>query len=332
METFDEYYKALGIARPEVLTLEALNQVVRAHMRAFPYQNFGILSDASSLKSDPYTMLGAQKLLDALVEKKQGGMCYELSSLLLHALKDLGFTVEPVQAIPRLGDTSTDSAPYAHQILIVELDGQAYLVDPAFGYSGIYGTLSLYDEDREFTEPETGNRYLTEWREGFCRLSCWMSEKWYVFYDFNWPKKSSRLVKAGSDYRDMVKKADAPICWKYLKLGKMRLTSGGNVERVGVHVALKGAWRAVVMRFVKGEKTQEKALNDVSEIEAAVKRELGLAIPADVRPMLSRQLRDKKCAEQAAEAQAKSRLIWGICAGFVAASVAVMAARASSRP
>jgi arylamine N-acetyltransferase len=78
------YFQSIGIEKPSECTLENLNRMIIAHISLIPYQNFDLVKDSMNgvPKSTLMTRLEPREMLNRLLEKKRGGMCYETSELL----------------------------------------------------------------------------------------------------------------------------------------------------------------------------------------------------------------------------------------------------------
>lgn len=93
------------------------------HLMSVPFENLDI---QNNIKID------LTNLFDKIVTRKRGGFCYELNGLFYRLLKEIGFTVKLISA--RVYDGEKDYSPeYDHMALIVDIEGEPYLVDVGFG-------------------------------------------------------------------------------------------------------------------------------------------------------------------------------------------------------
>jgi N-hydroxyarylamine O-acetyltransferase len=111
-----------GPARPDVATLTALH---RAHLQAIPYENLDVQL-GRPLTIDPAAAI------DKIVGRWRGGWCYEMNGVFGSALSEIGFKVTRVAGAAmreELGDIVVGN----HLVLLVEIDGQAWIADVGFG-------------------------------------------------------------------------------------------------------------------------------------------------------------------------------------------------------
>jgi N-hydroxyarylamine O-acetyltransferase len=112
-----------GSTAPTLDTLQALHL---AHMRAVPFENLDI---PRGRRID----LEESRLFDKIVTRRRGGFCYELNDLFAALLRSLGYQVDMLAArVPR-ADGSL-GIPFDHLTLRVRLD-VPWLADVGFGDS-----------------------------------------------------------------------------------------------------------------------------------------------------------------------------------------------------
>jgi arylamine N-acetyltransferase len=117
------YVALLGLKR-DVLSLEALNALTRAHRRVV-FENVTSLLRKRANPAGPMPPLDLELILSSWEEGRAGGVCYEVGEMLTRLLPALGYAARPVLA--EIG------FPGSHQAVIVELDGREYLVDAGNG-------------------------------------------------------------------------------------------------------------------------------------------------------------------------------------------------------
>lgn len=111
-----------GTLRPSIETLAAL---LRAHMRAIPFENLDVLLGRP-------VRLDLASLAAKLVAARRGGYCFEHATLFAAVLETAGFapvrhTARVVLFVPRT------QAARTHMLLTVACDGGRFVVDPGFG-------------------------------------------------------------------------------------------------------------------------------------------------------------------------------------------------------
>jgi arylamine N-acetyltransferase len=127
--------------------LEYLNELIRAHLAAVPYENLSIhYSLSNSLCLDiPF-------LYNKIVLKRQGGYCMELNNLFAELLIAIGFDVH-IRAgrVWKVGGTpgsdgeadANNWTGWSHMILIVRLDERDFFADVGFGANGPIQAIQL---------------------------------------------------------------------------------------------------------------------------------------------------------------------------------------------
>jgi N-hydroxyarylamine O-acetyltransferase len=122
------YLRRIGYAgdlQPTYPVLEALHL---AHATNIPFENLDILLHRP-------IRLDLESLQNKLVKAKRGGYCFEQNLLFAAALKDIGFTVQRLAARVRHGAQRV--LPRTHMLLLVSIDGAAWLADVGFGAEGL---------------------------------------------------------------------------------------------------------------------------------------------------------------------------------------------------
>jgi len=137
----EPYLDRIGAAEPRATDLETLRSLHLAHRTSIPFENLDIQLGRP-------IHLDIESLQDKLVARRRGGYCFEHNTLLLHALRAVGFDVEPCEARVRPPD-ATAVTPRTHMVLIARVDGADWLVDVGFGGSGPLLPVALTDEPQD---------------------------------------------------------------------------------------------------------------------------------------------------------------------------------------
>jgi N-hydroxyarylamine O-acetyltransferase len=121
----DGYLARIGWAGPREPTRETATGVLRAHMRAVPFENLDVLLGLP-------IRLGLDDVYAKLVTARRGGYCFEHGTLLQAALRGLGFapaahTARVILERPRA------EAPRTHMFLTLRFESREYVFDPGFG-------------------------------------------------------------------------------------------------------------------------------------------------------------------------------------------------------
>lgn len=104
-------------------SLESLKSLQVAQLRSIPFENFDICLGRE-------IKLAPAELFNKLVEHQRGGYCFELNGLFLMALQHFGFRARPLLGRVHITGTPTGRG---HQISLVNLDEQDWIVDTGFG-------------------------------------------------------------------------------------------------------------------------------------------------------------------------------------------------------
>lgn len=122
----DDYLERIGYEGTPTVDLETLSALQRAHLTAVPFENIAVWRGEA-------VRTGIDWSIDKIVERGQGGWCFELNGAFAAMLESFGFTVR------RLGAAVLLEGPNRivdHLTLEVSLD-EPYLVDVGFGESFI---------------------------------------------------------------------------------------------------------------------------------------------------------------------------------------------------
>ena len=120
-----------GNRSPCLATLRALHF---AHATHVPFENIDVM-----LKRP--IRLDLEILEAKIVRRRRGGYCYEQNLLFAAVLRQLGFTVDLLQARVRFGTQRV--IPRTHLALAVRIDGVPWLTDLGFGSYGLLEPLPL---------------------------------------------------------------------------------------------------------------------------------------------------------------------------------------------
>lgn len=120
----DAYLRRLGHDQPLEPSVDCLRSLVRAHLRAVPYE----MLDALDGRRPALDLPG---VFDKVVLRQEGGTCLETTPLLGRFLRDAGFGVRLVAA--QAWRVNGQWAPrWDHLLLLVEAEGAEWVVDVSF--------------------------------------------------------------------------------------------------------------------------------------------------------------------------------------------------------
>ena len=135
------YLARIGLADTEIpLTREGLDKVLWAHLSTVPFENIDLYD------YDIRVDFGIPDLFDKIVLRRRGGYCFELNSLFMALLEELGFEVYAVGVRILMGGEGFMPA-IAHRGSIVLIDGQRFFADVGFGMTSAAGGSICVDTD-----------------------------------------------------------------------------------------------------------------------------------------------------------------------------------------
>ncbi|MEW5923354.1 MAG: arylamine N-acetyltransferase [Candidatus Zixiibacteriota bacterium] len=122
---FDRYLDILGLSRKKP-SLDALNELVPAHLRKIPFENISKLYSRKT--ADRRNIPSLDEYLDGIERFNFGGTCYTNNYYMNLLLNNLGYNVKLCGAKIAKEGTS----PNGHMISIVNVDGSEYIVDVGY--------------------------------------------------------------------------------------------------------------------------------------------------------------------------------------------------------
>lgn len=123
----DLFRKRIGFELGKNLDFEDLPDLLSMTAKTIPFENFCIIKGESL----PVT---EENLVAKTLEKKEGGVCYELNPILYLFLLENGFEVSLVRGVVYQPQSQTwSSTGRTHTAIILNKDGRSYLIDTGFG-------------------------------------------------------------------------------------------------------------------------------------------------------------------------------------------------------
>jgi len=154
----ERYLRFLGLER-EAPSLDALGRLVPAHIAAVPFENVAsILRRRDHPGDGPVPPLDTEAMLSSWEARSNGGVCFDVTTMLLRLLASLGYEASPV--LGRIGPPGPGHWLGRHQALVVTLAGAPYLVDAGNG-SPFYHPIRL-DRPVEFYQAGLGFRFRAD--------------------------------------------------------------------------------------------------------------------------------------------------------------------------
>ena len=159
-----------GEVMPSPGILRALHLV---HVLTVPFENL------DNFLGRP-VLLEPADLFAKIVTAKRGGYCFELNGLFSLLLEAMGFEVTRLIARVRYG--AKPPYPRSHQVLMVKIAGEPWLVDVGFGGNGLLEPIPLAAGARVRQCSEEFRLAASE--PGEYLLQCLVHEEWESLYSF----------------------------------------------------------------------------------------------------------------------------------------------------
>jgi len=169
------YFERIGYTGNVAPRAETLAALHLAHATHIPFENLDVLLGQPIL-------LDSKSLQQKLIRQRRGGYCFEQNSLLAIVLEQLGFCVTRLMA--RVCRGTNRQTPRTHMLLMVDIDGQRWLVDVGFGGWGPLQPL-LLEPSHEARQFAWSYRVAADEEPGWYTLQARMPTGWQDLYRFS---------------------------------------------------------------------------------------------------------------------------------------------------
>lgn len=250
MLSLQRYFDRIGYAGPVEPTQQVLRDVHHAHLLAIPYENLDI-------QLGRHLWLDVEKIYDKIVNRRRGGWCFEMNSLLAWAFSEMGFDVQMVSGAvnrDRLGDLAEGN----HLVLLVHLD-QTHVADAGFGI-GFFDPLPLAEGEYA----QNGFTYSLE-RDG---------ERW-LFRNHAFGGFGFDLTTTPRNSADFAAQCE----WLQTSPDSsfVRLTSCNRLTPAG-YLTLRG----LVLETVTPQALNERVIEDINDYRAVLRDQFDLDLGDDI--------------------------------------------------
>ncbi|MEJ8547575.1 arylamine N-acetyltransferase family protein [Brevibacillus borstelensis] len=121
------FRKRIGIPADEQITFERLEIVLEKTAKSIPFENLCIIENKTS-------EITKENLVNKMLVKKEGGLCYELNSILYYFLIENGFDAVLARGVVYNNETQVyQTIGRTHVTILVVHEEQTYLMDTGFG-------------------------------------------------------------------------------------------------------------------------------------------------------------------------------------------------------
>ena len=131
----DAYLARIGAERPQALTPQSLQKLVRAHLEQVPFENLELTENQTQPSLEP------EPLFQKVVLHRRGGYCFELNKLFYLLLQALGYDCHCVGV--RCIQGRPEPRPISHRGIVVRFGEERWYCDVGFGGRGPKGILNL---------------------------------------------------------------------------------------------------------------------------------------------------------------------------------------------
>lgn len=129
------YFDRIGYTGTADTTLKSLEELIRCHLQAVPFENLDCCYTGAPLSND------LPGLYEKIVLRRRGGICFELNGLFCALLQAMGYQCYSVEV--RIHAGPEHPARVCHQGIVVRIGNRRYYCDVGFGGPGPKGLLPL---------------------------------------------------------------------------------------------------------------------------------------------------------------------------------------------
>jgi N-hydroxyarylamine O-acetyltransferase len=175
----DSYTRRIGYAGPRTASLEVLRELHWRHPSQIPFENLDVV-----LKNP--IRLDLTSLQDKLIARRRGGYCYEQNTLLMAALRQIGFDVRSLAGRVQWQAAGRIAARH-HMVLLVSLPEGEFIADVGFG--GLTLTAPLKFEPGREQETPHGRYRIVGIREEF-QVQARVDDEWHPLFQLSLAEQS----------------------------------------------------------------------------------------------------------------------------------------------
>jgi N-hydroxyarylamine O-acetyltransferase len=119
--------KRIGFPVDEKVTFEALGRILEKTATTIPFENLSVIRMERKA-------ITKENLIDKVLVRNEGGLCYELNTLLYYFLLEHGFHAIMVKgAVYNVEMQDFEEVGRTHAVILLTHEGKTYLVDTGFG-------------------------------------------------------------------------------------------------------------------------------------------------------------------------------------------------------
>ncbi|EPZ43345.1 arylamine N-acetyltransferase family protein [Alicyclobacillus acidoterrestris] len=246
------FLNRIGVPESENVTFENLDMILEKTARTIPFENLCIMENRT-------TDITPDNLIDKILKRNEGGLCYELNTIFYLFLIENGFNANLVRGIifdPTVQQWSKTGR--THVTIIITHDNQQYVVDTGFG-----GNLPLKPVplNGEIVKSGNGEFRIEKANSEYGNYLLYMKLKhkdddWKLGYAFD----STRVVENLSELNEVQKIIlehpespfnKRPLVTKLTERGNMILTDTSFTEKIDGNVQKKEIDSTMFQRLIR---------------------------------------------------------------------------------
>lgn len=141
----DRYMSRIGYTGDLTPNLENLTKILRCHLETVPFENLSFYKNPRQMPLD------TESLFDKVVNRRMGGVCFELNGLFCTLLEELGYDCIPVSVRILLAG---GPGAITHQGNVARINGREYYCDVGFGGPGPKGIIDMDETEVQIIDGE----------------------------------------------------------------------------------------------------------------------------------------------------------------------------------
>lgn len=167
------YLDRIGYTAGPERTPENLHKLIRCHLETVPFENLDICYNPKRMSAK------YEDMYHKVVERKRGGICFELNSIFCWLMDAMGYEVYPLHV--RLLMRPDMPAPITHRGNMAIIDGVKYFCDVGFGGPGPKGLICVDETEVQYV---AGEPFIVEKDGVYVTISRQNEGKWFPIIRF----------------------------------------------------------------------------------------------------------------------------------------------------
>lgn len=212
----------IGFPINEKITFENLETILEMTAKAIPFENLCIITNKT-------TEITKENLINKILDKNEGGLCYELNSILHFFLVENGFNIDFIRGVTyNQIEQKWNTIGRTHVINVITHNEKQYLIDTGFG-----GNLPLKPVPLNGKIVTSNNgefkveRAEIEYGDYIFHMKLKHKDKdWKIGYAFDSKQVTKRVSELNEVQKIILEHPDSPFNKKPLIT---RLTNSGSV-------------------------------------------------------------------------------------------------------